>query len=421
MKKFLTIILLIILLIIFFIFPKIDNALNFPKYQKKIWSHSFNFFMNLPDVMKSTIMIFSNKKNFSNLMNDYNVKFLPETQYFDLDFKVKKINFGNNTRHTFFLEVFENDLFIISKSGKILKSNINDLENKSKKIISIEVKVRNLINDDQLRIGISDVLIYEDKIYLVKTFFKEDCKKLSIVYAKIDEILEFRTFKEFDECASITLGAGRLQKYDFYSKKGFLLTTNDSDNDLPGNKAQDESSIFGKIVFIDYNNANHSIFSKGHRNAQGLAVKDDIILSTEHGPRGGDEINRIIFNKNYGWPIASYGFSYKNKNLIYKKSHEKYMFEEPLFVFLPSIGISELIFLPEEFDEKWANSILVSSLNDRSIYRVKFQNDNYDKVLYTEKIYIGERIRDIKFIKGKNIILLALERTGSVGVLKKFN
>ena len=81
MKKILTIILLFILLIIFFIFPKIDSAVNLPKYQKKIWNHTFNFFMNLPDVMKSSIMIFSGKKNFSNLMNDYNVKFLPNKFY----------------------------------------------------------------------------------------------------------------------------------------------------------------------------------------------------------------------------------------------------------------------------------------------------------------------------------------------------
>ena len=176
---------------------------------------------------------------------------------------------------------------------------------------------------------------------------------------------------------------------------------------------------FWKIIFINLSDGEYQIFSKGHRNPQGIAVKDEIIISTEHGPRGGDEINKIIYNKNYGWPIASYGNSYENKNLTYKKSHEENFFEEPIFVFLPSIGISELIILPNEFDEKWNNNALVSSLNGRSIYRVKFQNRNFDKVLYTEQIYIGERIRDIKYIKKFEIIILALERTGSIGVLKK--
>ena len=57
--------------------------------------------------------------------------------------------------------------------------------------------------------------------------------------------------------------------------------------------------------------------------------KKNLILSTEHGPRGGDEINKIIFNKNYGWPISSYGETYssigkKKNNLDFKKSHNNY-------------------------------------------------------------------------------------------------
>ena len=54
--------------------------------------------------------------------------------------------------------------------------------------------------------------------------------------------------------------------------------------------------------FINLNTKEFEIFSKGHRNSQGLAVMNNIILSTEHGPRGGDELNRIYYNKNYGWP-----------------------------------------------------------------------------------------------------------------------
>ena len=65
------------------------------------------------------------------------------------------------------------------------------------------------------------------------------------------------------------------------------------------------------------------------------------------------------------------------------------------------------------------NDALVTSLNGRSIYRVKFQNNIFDKVLYTEKIFIGERIRDIKYIESNKFIVLALERTGSIGILAK--
>ena len=63
--------------------------------------------------------------------------------------------------------------------------------------------------------------------------------------------------------------------------------------------------------------------------------------------------------------------------------------------------------------------VLWLPLNGRSIYRMKFQSPKFEKILYIEKIYIGERIRDIKFIEKSNLILLALERTGSIGILSK--
>ena len=56
-----------------------------------------------------------------------------------------------------------------------------------------------------------------------------------------------------------------------------------------------------------------------------------------------------------------------------------------------------------------------------SLYRVKFDSSNFDNILYTEKIYIGERIRDIKYLDELNIIILALERTGSIGIIKNID
>ena len=77
--------------------------------------------------------------------------------------------------------------------------------------------------------------------------------------------------------------------------------------------AQDENSIFGKTLLIDLETKEYKIiFTKGHRNPQRLYYdkQDNIIVSTEHGPYGGDEINILKIGKNYGWPIASYGEKY---------------------------------------------------------------------------------------------------------------
>ena len=111
----------------------------------------------------------------------------------------------------------------------------------------------------------------------------------------------------------------------------------------------------------------------------------------------------------------------KEKKFEYKKSHSENGFVEPVYAFVPSIGISEIIVTPENFDTKWQNTLMVTSLNGRTIYLTKFQNKDYKNIVYVEKIYIGERIRDIKYIDEIKSFVLSLERTADIGVIKKFN
>ena len=123
---------------------------------------------------------------------------------------------------------------------------------------------------------------------------------------------------------------------------------------------------------------------------QGLTVFNNVILSTEHGPRGGDEVNKIIEGKNYGWPLVSYGENY-NDNFYEKdeykflKNHKEHGFEEPIYSFVPSIGISQLIYVPERFSKRWKDNFLISSLRSGSLFRVYF-NDNFTKILSMEKL-----------------------------------
>lgn len=397
-----------------FLISRVDKAANLPKIDKATMGSSiFKIFMKLPDPIKSSLMIISGKRSFSNLFNDYNIKFLPETQYIAIDFSRKKIKLEKQNRNTFYIETFKNKLIIVTNTGNFYESNLSELTNSKVDINHRKIKVNNLF---EKKGKLFDTLIIDNKIFVTKTSsYKKNCNKLEVYFAEIKDTLNFEIFKSFDECRLSTNGAGRIQKYNFKGTDGILLTTSYS------NKAQDDNSIFGKILFIDMDNKKYEIISKGHRNPQGLFVKDNIILSTEHGPKGGDEINRIFYKKNYGWPIASYGEPYQSKKLKHKKSHTKNNFEEPLYVFLPSIGISELILLPNTFNERWNNNALVTSLNGRSIYRVSFQDDSYEKILYLEKIYIGERIRDIKYVEKLNVIIIALERTGNIGILKNID
>ena len=85
--------------------------------------------------------------------------------------------------------------------------------------------------------------------------------------------------------------------------------------------------------------------------------------------------------------------------------------------FVKNKGISEIIRIPDQFHPKWNTNFFVSSLAGRNIYRVKFDR-NYSRVIFSEKIYIGNRIRDLIYSEKLNIIFLSLEDYGELGVLR---
>ena len=417
--------LFIIILLLSVLLTKFDHQANYIKYKDQFNTIVFPIFNLLPDKMKSTLMILTGKRSFKNLFNDYNVKFLPETQYLQIDFKKYEASYNKNLSKTFFIEIYKNDLILASKFGEFYKANLLDLKKENINKISEKIIINNLKKNNE-KFVINDILVMDDKIYVIKAnernLQNNDCGKLEIYYSSINNVFNFNHFKTFDECVGLTLRAGGMQRYNYNNKPGILISTASTNNKKGEGNSQKDESIYGKIIFVDIETKEVTQISKGHRNPQGLAVKDNIILSTEHGPRGGDEINKIIYGKNYGWPISSYGLPYKNeKNVKFYKSHKDRGFEEPIYIFLSSVGISELIFLPNSFHVDWQDNVIVSSLNGRSIYRIKFSDKNYNKVIYVEKIFIGERIRDIKYSINQNLIILALEDSGVVGLLSAKN
>ena len=115
--------------------------------------------------------------------------------------------------------------------------------------------------------------------------------------------------------------------------------------------AQDQIQYLEKILEIEIKNIQNNIiepivFTSGHRVPQGLAKLDGNLFNVEHGPKGGDEINKLEKGNNYGWPIVSYGTNYLKDSggdgKSYKINHSVNKFKEPLFAFVPSIGISSL-------------------------------------------------------------------------------
>jgi|TARA_B110001450_G_C17634037_1_gene486433 hypothetical protein len=371
-------------------------------------------------------IVFGDQKYVLQNLNDYGTKFLPETQFINLNFhKIKiKNTIGKiagykkdlkSKRFSFYINVFSDKIILASKN-KLLYLDIDKLYQKE---IFAEVFIDNLIED----IDIKDTIINDNEIYISYTKInkKKNCSNLILSKAIINfKELEFNEIIQFDECAN-NIQAGKIEILD---KNKILITTAGDILALKefDPKPQDDNSIFGKIILIDEVKKSYEIFSKGHRNALGLLYdkKNNIILSTENGPRGGDEINLIKFGKNYGWDIASYGETYYSRIKKYKKNHKDYGFEEPIYSFIPSIGISEIISLDNNFSEQWINNYLIASLNSNHLYRIKI-GEQKNNLIYLEKIYIGERIRDIYYLKSQKIILLALENSGSIGILSLKN
>jgi len=131
------------------------------------------------------------------------------------------------------------------------------------------------------------------------------------------------------------------------------------------------NSPYGKILFFSkeqlLNGTNdkfhYEIFSTGHRNIQGMINYNDKIFAVEHGPRGGDELNLIIKNANYGWPIISLGTDY-NFNNRYKPFENNEKYKGPLFSFVPSAAISDIIECPKIIKDRYSplTCFLISSL-----------------------------------------------------------
>jgi len=159
----------------------------------------------------------------------------------------------------------------------------------------------------------------------------------------------------------------------------------------------DDVSSYGKIIEIDRTNWTSRIFTKGHRNPQGLMVEGDRIWSTEHGPDGGDELNIIVDGKDYGWPTSSYGTDYGKKTLKGSDTPGDHSTgQRPVYAWVPSIGISRLIRVKGKAFPAWRDDLLVASLSGRgngfSLYRVRIRED---QVQVVERIRTGKRVRDL--------------------------
>lgn len=160
----------------------------------------------------------------------------------------------------------------------------------------------------------------------------------------------------------------------------------------PGTLPEDDH--YGKTMLVDLLSGTARPYTWGHRNAQGLAVAPDgRVWLTEHGPRGGDELNLLIEGRDYGAPHVSYGTQYEMMVWPYSTTQGRHDgFEKPMHVWTPATGISEVLVLGGRQFPWWTGDLLVTSLAALTMHRVRVDEG---RVIFDEPITIGHRIRDI--------------------------
>jgi len=188
--------------------------------------------------------------------------------------------------------------------------------------------------------------------------------------------------------------------------------------------AQDLSGHLGKIIrinpdgsvprdnpFVGRDGVRPEIWSYGHRNAQGAALHPltGALWETEHGPRGGDEVNVPQAGKNYGWPLVSWGDHYSG--LPIAKPPTRPDLTDAIYHWTPVIAASGLTFYTGDLFPSWRGNLLAGGLVSRGIVRLTLDGN---KVTGEERIGLGARVRDVRQGPDGAVYVLTDEDDGKI-------
>jgi aldose sugar dehydrogenase len=209
---------------------------------------------------------------------------------------------------------------------------------------------------------------------------------------------------EFDGKGHLFFGIGdRGQHFDFVQK------LNNSNGKI--HRINDDGTIPRDNPFVNTPRAQPSIYSFGHRNPQGNSIHPVTgeLWVSEHGPKGGDELNIAEPGLNYGWPVISYGINYDGS--ILTEFTEKEGLEQPLFYWTPSIAPCGQTFVKGNRYKNWKNNLLVGSLRFMYVERIVI---NRRSVMHREKLLEGiGRVRNV--VMGPDgLVYVAIENPGKI-------
>lgn len=227
----------------------------------------------------------------------------------------------------------------------------------------------------------------------------------------------YRAMPDFDG----TLHYGSRLLFD---KEGYLFVSTGERSDKEARPlSQDKKSGLGKILrittdgkpapgnpYINDPSFLPEIWSWGHRNVQGIDFHPETgdLYNTEFGPRGGDELNRVVAGKNYGWPIITYGIEYSGDK-IEPVLQQKEGLEQPIYYWDPVISPSGIVFYNGTAIPEWKNNLFIASLNIPHINRLVIKDG---KVIAEERLLAEEKQRFRDIIVGADGYLYAVTDYG---------
>ncbi|MFO7764596.1 MAG: PQQ-dependent sugar dehydrogenase [Wenzhouxiangellaceae bacterium] len=189
--------------------------------------------------------------------------------------------------------------------------------------------------------------------------------------------------------------------------------------------AQDPTNLIGTVArvntdgsipednpFVGHEDYAPELWSWGHRNIQAADVHPETgeLWTVEHGPRGGDELNRTEAGENYGWPTISYGIEYRGGEVYEGKTEQEGM-EQPVYYWDPVIAPSGMTFYTGNAFPAWQGDLFVGGLRSALVSRLVLEDG---RVVAEEWLEIGHRVRDVVQGPDGDIYLVTDESDGRV-------
>lgn len=304
----------------------------------------------------------------------------------------------------------DNDKYLLGGGKQGFALYLYDVKDSSERLLGLVATANQRLDDS--RFAITDIGV------------------LSQTETTADVVVSFPKFDRKRDCVSLVLGSYQidLDKKVAVKSKGIWFTSKPC---VPVGAVQhaagrieviNKSTAYltlGDLGFSRINNVKvrgdlGSVFkvsnskvekvSFGHRNQQGIALIGNDLYASEHGPRGGDELNLISKGKDYGWPAVTYGEPYSAGDYVKPRAtggHDGFV--KPLKYWVPSVAPTELVVLPTSGGwGKWSSQLVMGTLREEVLIFIELKDrKTVGQVL---NIDVGDRIRDLEISSSGQIV-----------------